>query len=67
VSEPGDRAPKRILRGSQRTHDMRMATAGFRIKWTWNCRSPRGPRARRAHMGLMHGNRETSKGPAGRW
>jgi hypothetical protein len=26
-------------------HDMRMATAGFRIKWTWNCRSPRGPRS----------------------
>lgn len=55
------------FRRSQRTRYMRMATAGFRIKWTWNRRSPRGLRARHAHMGLMHGNRETSKGPAGRW
>jgi RNA-directed DNA polymerase len=41
--------------------------AGFRTTWTWNHRSLRGLRVRQAHTRLMHGNRETSEGPARRW
>jgi hypothetical protein len=40
--------------------------AGFQTTWTWNHCSLRGRRARQAYTRLMHGNRETSEGSAGR-